>query len=170
MTIHITLWLNNTEKINVKLNCETTIGDIKYFIMLNIMFKKFPILYKVPFYLYLIHPMNFYDLNLQHNHKHISNIILFELTWFDKLQDDYTLTDLIKNNILTIGKRNNILVIVTPNYSYFKKVYNNFFRCNKIKTEICNNITYLKKCNINHLVKFIPIDILSYNSDILCDD
>lgn len=154
MNVHITLCLNDKEKINVKLNCETTIGDIKDFIMLNIMFKNFPILYKVAFYLYLIPPMNFYDLNQQHNHKHISNIILFELTWLGELHDDYTLTDSIKNKFIEIGKHNNILVIVTPKYSYFRKVYNNFFTRNKIKTEMCNNI--------NKLVKFIPIDILSY--------
>ena len=124
MSIHLTICLNDKEKITVKFNCETTVGEVRDLILLNIMFKKYPILYKVPFCLskcYNIRPNNVYDLIHQHNCKHISNIMLFEVTWLEKLQDDYTLSDLIQNNTITIGKCNNILVIVTPNYSYLKK-------------------------------------------------
>jgi hypothetical protein len=164
MSIHLTICLNDKEKITVKFNTEITVGDVRELIMLNIMFKKYPILYKVPFCLskcYNIRPNNVYDLIHQHNCKHISNIMLFEVTWLEKLHDDYTLSDLIQNNTITIGKCNNILVIVTPKYSYFKKVYNTFFTRNKIKTEQFN-MNPFEYCNINHLVKFMPIDILSH--------
>lgn len=144
MSINITLILNDKERQNINFTGETTVRNIKYFILLNIRFIKIPILYKCYNKTGCLSKTNklIYEYNRiqEYNNEHISSVRLIDLLSSNELHDDLSLTELIKNKTLQYRKYNNILVIVNSKCSYFKEIYNRFFNHNRIKPENDNNI------------------------------
>lgn len=151
MSINITLILNDKERQNINFTGETTVRNIKYFILLNIRFIKIPILYKCYNKTGCLSKtnklLNEYNRIQEYNNEYISSIRLIDLLSSIELPDDFSLTELIKNKTLQNRKYNNILVIVNSKCSYFKEVYNRFFNQNRVIPE--------KDNNINNDVRFI---------------